>query len=398
MNLHINRPLATLTLCALSVLISPDNTSFAQASFSTTAGQTDFYNRGNSVRQTPDGGYIVAGRTVSFAGGGVQAYLVKTDAVGKTLWAKDYGDRGSEEAFSVQVTHDGGFVFTGYSNSINGKGDVYLVRTNAAGDTAWTRTYGGQGIDGGNSVAETKDHGFVIAGETYSYGHGTINAYLIRTNEKGDTLWTHVFGGNGIEQGNSVQETTDGGFIITGRTNSFGAGDYDVYLIRTDAAGKKLWMQTFGGTGSEEGRSVQQTKDGGFIITGYTMSYGQGGADVFLVRADKNGNQLWTRTYGGATDDFGKAAEETHDGGFVISGYTNSFGKGVQAYLIRTDKDGNKVWEYTYGDESDDFGNSVDQTNDGGFIIGGSTVRSSGGDTAEKVKNVYLIKTDASGK
>ena len=382
----------------ITALIALNGELLAQVSFKTTAGQTDFYNRGNAVKQTPDGGYIVAGRTVSFGDGGIQAYLVKTNATGETIWSKDYGDRGSEEALSIQVTHDGGFVFTGFSNSINGKGDVYLVRTDSNGDTLWTKVYGGLGIDGGNSVWETKDHGFIIAGETYSYGHGTINAYLIRTDKKGDTLWTRVFGGNGIEQANSVQETDDGGFIFTGRTNSFGAGDYDVYLIRTNNKGRKLWMQTFGGTGSEEGRSIQQTNDGGFIITGYTESYGMGGADVFLVRADENGNQLWTRTYGGATDDFGKAVQETRDGGFIIAGSSNSFGKGIDTYLIRTDAEGNSVWEYTYGKESDDFGNSVDQTKDGGYIIGGTTVRSSNGETLEKIKNIYLVKTNASGK
>ena len=386
-----------ISFCAFLGCSSLFSECLAQASFSATAGHTDFYNRGNSVRQTPDGGYIVAGRTVSFGIGGVQAYLVKTDALGKTTWTKDYGGRGSEEANSIQVTHDGGFVFTGYSNSNNGKGDVYLVRTNDIGDTLWTKTFGGLGIDGGNSVWETKDNGFIITGETYSYGDGTVNAYLIRTDDKGEVIWTQTFGGNGIEQGNSVQETTDGGFIITGRTNSFGAGDYDVYLIRTDNKGKKIWMHTFGGSGSEDGRSVKQTNNGGFIITGYTMSYGQGGSDIFLIRADKDGNQIWTQTYGGATDDLGNAVQETHDGGFVIAGHTNSFGNGVDAYLIRTDSDGNRVWEYTYGENSDDFGNSVDQTSDGGFIIGGSTVGTSDGGTAEKVKNIYLIKTDASG-
>ena len=398
MNSLIFSKLTTPITCVIFALIAFSNQSFAQASFTTTIGQTDFYNRGNDVKQTPDGGYIVAGRTVSFGGGGVQAYLVKTNGTGVTQWTQDYGDSGSEEAHSIQLTHDGGFIFTGYSNSMNGKGDVYLVRTDGDGKMLWEKTYGGLGIDGGNCVWETKDHGFVIAGETYSYGHGTVNAYMIRTDEKGDTLWTKVFGGNGIEQGNSVQETADGGFIVTGRTNSFGAGDYDVYLIRTDSKGNKIWMQTFGGTGSEEGKSVQETADGGFIIAGYTMSYGKGGADVFLVRADKDGNQIWAQTFGGATDDFGRAAEETHDGGFVVVGYSNSFGNGVEAYLVRTDAEGNKVWQYTYGEDSDDFGNSVDQTKDGGFVIGGSTVKSSGGETAEKIKNVYLIKTDASGK
>ena len=383
--------------CAFISLYWLSSESLAQASFVITAGQTDFYNRGNSVKQTPDGGYIIAGRTVRFGSGGVQAYLVKTDALGKTSWSKAYGGRGSEEATSIQVTHDGGFIFTGYTNSINGKGDVYLVRTDEKGDTLWSKALGGQGIDGGNSVWETKDHGFIITGETYSYGNGTVNAYLIRTDDKGDTLWTRTFGGNGIEQGNSVQETADGGFIITGRTNSFGAGDYDVYLIRTNNKGRKMWMQTFGGTGNEDGRSVRQTKDGGFIIAGYTRSYDLGGADIFLIRTDKDGNQIWIQTYGGTIDDLGNAAEETHDGGFVVAGHSNSFGNGVQVYLIRTDMHGNRIWEYTYGEKSDDFGNSVDQTSDGGFVIAGSTVRSSGGDTAEKIKNVYLIKTDAAG-
>ena len=382
----------TIALCSSQQVMS-------QSSFKRAIGQTDFYNRGNSIKQTLDSGYIVAGRTVSFDGGGVQAYLVKTDANGNTLWSKNYGESGSEEAESITLLNDGGFAFTGYSNSVgSGKRDVYLVRTDKSGDTLWTKVFGGQGIDGGKSIDATNDNGFIITGETYSYGKGTVNAYLIKTNENGDTAWTRVFGGNGIEQGNSVQQTKDGGYIITGRTNSFGAGDYDVYLIRTDDKGNKLWMQTFGGTGSEEGNSVKQTDDGGYIITGYTKSYGQGGADVFIVRTDKSGNQIWTQSFGGSTDDFGQDIEQTRDGGFIMAGYTNSFGNGMEAYLIRMDEAGNSIWEYTYGEKSDDFGNSVCQTNDGGFVIGGSTVRSSDGPTAEKIKNVYLIKTDVSGK
>ena len=339
------------------------------------------------------------GRTVSFGGGGVQAYLVKTDALGKTLWTKQYGGRGSEEGLCIRETYDGGFIITGYTNSHGaGKTDVYLIRTNSTGDTLWTRTYGGVGLDQGNSVWETKDKGYIIAGETYSYGRGTVNAYLIKVKESGDTSWSRVYGGNGIEQGNSVQQTADGGYIITGRTNSFGAGDYDVYLIRADKEGNKIWMQTFGGTGSEEGMSVTQTKDGGYIITGYTESYGAGGIDVYLVRADKDGNQVWTKTFGGKTDDYGMAVQQTHEGGFVIAGYTNSFGRGVEAYLIRTDENGNVKWANTFGDDSDDYGNSVDQTDDGGFVIGGSTVISpEEGEKLEKTKNVYLIKTDATG-
>ena len=393
--LHLRR--ISFSLLFVITILSPNL--FGQASFQKTIGETDFYNRGNAVQQTKDGGFVVIGRTVSFGGGGVQAYLVKTDAVGKTLWTKQYGGRGSEEGLSIRETYDGGFIITGYTNSFGaGKTDVYLIKTNSTGDTLWTRTYGGIGLDQGNSVWETKDKGYIIAGETYSYAKGTVNAYLIKVKENGDTAWSRVYGGNGIEQGNSVQQTADGGYIITGRTNSFGAGDYDVYLIRTDNKGNKIWMQTFGGTGSEEGMSVVQTTDGGFIITGYTESYGAGGVDVYLVRADKNGNQMWTKTFGGKTDDYGMGVQQTHDGGFVIAGYTNSYGGGVDAYLIRTDANGHVKWANTFGDDSDDYGNSVDQTTDGGFVIGGSTVMlPPEGETIEKKKNVYLIKTDATG-
>ncbi|HHZ66017.1 MAG TPA: hypothetical protein EYN38_02270 [Flavobacteriales bacterium] len=383
-------------LCAITIL-SPNL--YGQASFKKSIGETDFYNRGNAVQQTKDGGYVVVGRTVSFGGGGVQAYLVKSDAIGKTLWTKQYGGRGSEEGLSIRETADGGFIITGYTNSRGaGKTDVYLIKTKSTGDTLWTRTYGGIGLDQGNSVWETKDGGYIIAGETYSFGKGTVNAYILKVKQNGDTAWTKVYGGSGIEQGNSVQETSDGGFIITGRTNSFGAGDYDVYLIRSDIKGKKMWMQTFGGTGSEEGNCVAQTADGGYIITGYTESFGAGGVDVYLVRADKDGNQMWTKTFGGKTDDYGMSVQQTHDGGFVVAGYSNSFGRGIDAYLIRTDENGNVKWTSTFGDDSDDYGNSVDQTDDGGFVIGGSTVISQPeGEKLEKTKNVYLIKTDATG-
>ena len=394
----INFVIRPLFLIVLFSLLSKEF-SFGQTSFQKTIGETDFYNRGNSVKQTKDGGYIVAGRTVSYSGGGVQAYLVKTNPDGSTLWSKNYGGPGSEEATSIQVTYDNGFIFTGYTNSFGeGNKDVYLVKTDGNGDTLWTRAYGGPGIDGGNSVWETKDHGFIIAGETYSFGSGNVNAYLIRTNEAGDTLWTCVFGGNGIEQGNSVKETSDGGFVITGRTNSFGAGDYDFYLIKTNKNGDKTWMQTFGGSGTEEGSSVIQTKDGGFAITGYTKTFGEGGTDVYLARADANGNQIWTKTFGGKTDDYGMELLETADGGFIIAGSTNSFGNGVAAYLIRTDVGGSALWTKTYGKESDDYGNSLGKSADGGYVIAGSTIYTAAeGETIEKITNVYLIKTTATG-
>ncbi|MBI4722154.1 MAG: hypothetical protein HY769_04030, partial [Candidatus Stahlbacteria bacterium] len=166
---------------------------------------------------------------------------------------------------------------------------VYLIRTGAAGDTLWTRTYGGIGGDYGYSVQECYGGGFIIAGETESFGAGGTDVYLIRTDAAGNTLWTRIYGGTDDDCGYSVQECMGGGFIIAGRTGSFGAGMWDVYLIRTDANGDTLWARTYGGTRDDCGYSVQECMGGGFIIAGETGSFGAGNSDVWLIRISEVG-------------------------------------------------------------------------------------------------------------
>ena len=152
-----------------------------------------------------------------------------------------------------------------------------------------------------------------------------------------DTLWTLTLGESSEDRGRSVQQTTDGGYIITGYTCSYGAGSYDVYLIKTDSLGDTLWTRTFGGSASDVGYSVQQTTDGGYIIAGITYSYGAGYADVWLIKTDLLGNTLWTRTYGGSDWDEAYSVQQTTDGGYIIAGYTKSYGAGDRdVYLVRT--------------------------------------------------------------
>ncbi|MBF0302921.1 MAG: hypothetical protein HQK73_07765, partial [Desulfamplus sp.] len=191
------------------------------------------------------------------------------------------------------------------------------------------------------------------------------------------------------DYGNSVYPTSDGGFIVTGYTSSIGAGGNDVYLIKTDSNGNELWSKTFGGKNDDYGRSVYPTRDGGFIVTGYTSSIGAGESDVYLIKTDSNGNEIWSKTLGGKSSDYGNSVYPTSDGGFIITGNTSSIGAGSSdVYLIKTDSNGNELWSKTLGGKKYDYSYSVYPTSDGGFIITGYTFPD----------NILLIKTDKYGE
>jgi hypothetical protein len=344
---------------------------------------------GLSVQQTSDGGYIISGKTSSFGAGSDDAYLIKTDASGDTVWTRTYGGTGSEFGNSVQQTSDGGYIVAGETTSFGaGSGDAYFIKTDASGDTVWTRTYGGTGWDDANSVQQTSDGGYIIVGDTDSFGAGSYDVYLIKTDASGDTTWTRIHGGTEGDTGWSVQQTSDGGYIIAGDTDSFGAGSYDIYLIKTDTSGDTVWTRTYGGTGVELGASVQQTSDGGYIIGGMTNSFGAGSYDAYLIKTDASGDTVWTRTYGGTGLDGGGSVQQTSDGGYIFAGYTSSFGAGGDDfYLIRTDASGDPVWTRTYGGTGEDAGVSIQQTSTGRYIIAGYTDSFGAGSY-----DVYLIR------
>jgi hypothetical protein len=358
-----------------------------------TFGSKNSEDIGFSVQQTNDGGYIITGETKSITNNSDDVYLIKTDAFGNALWTKTIGGRSRDIGTSVYQTLDGGFIITGLTWSFGGGSNVYLIKTDNKGDTIWTKKFGGKAEDIGYSVQQTTDGGYIIAGRSSSFGNGGVDVYLIKTDINGDSIWTKTYGGNGTNIGYSVQQTTDEGYIIVGSTSASVTSSSDVFLIKTDFNGDTLWTKIFGGEKSDVGFSVRQTTDEGYIIAGSTSSFGYGSNDVYLIKTDYNGNYLWSKTYGGEGLDIGYSVQQTADEGYIICGYIRLFDNFFnQVYLIKTDSNGDSIWTRTFGGEHDDKGRSVQQTTDGGYIIAGLTNPYGNGND-----DVYLIKTDENG-
>ena len=349
---------------------------------------------GYFAQPLPDGGCILVGSTLSFGAGRSDIYLVKTETRGDTLWTRTFGGRDYDVGYAVQPTADGGYIIAGTTRSLgSGRYDACLIKTGARGEALWTRTYGGSSDDGARSVQQTTDGGYVIAGCTESFGAGQGDVYLVRADARGDTQWTRTFGGANQDEAFSVRQTSDKGFVIVGLTQSFGAGEDDVYLVKTDARGDTMWTRTFGGDDDDFGYSVRQTADGGYIIAGLNESRGAGGEDVYLIKTDARGDTSSTRTLGGTSTDEAHSVQQTADRGYIVAGSTYSFGAGdFDAYLIRTDSGGETLWTRTFGGTGDDGAWSVQQAADGGFIVAGYTSSPGTGD-----KDVLLVRTDSVG-
>ncbi len=302
------------------------------------------------IHAVPEGGYILAGLIrCESTQGGQQLLLVRTDSAGDTLWTRTYGGKESDWAYWVCKTSDGGYAATGIGDW---KGSelprkLFLVRTDSAGDTLWTKKYGGDKDDYGTCVAETPDGGFIITGYTHSFTqYDDTDMWFLKTDSLGDTLWTRTFGGENIDGGNHMIVAQDGGYVIAGiydLTGSMVPMSGDLWLLKIDSAGNLEWEKTYGITGGgfvESAYSVEQTADGGYIVSGSRVTLGPTGTDLWLLKTDSQGDTLWTRSFGWAAAEYGRCVHQTADGGYIVCGHTNSFGESASdndVLLIKTD-------------------------------------------------------------
>lgn len=289
---------------------------------------------GRAVQQTTDGGYIVTGFSSSF---NEDVYLVKTDSVGNIQWSKTYGGPDTQEGESVIQTADGGYLIS--AGDFNQYLKVFLIKTNAIGDTLWTRTVDAPGtFSRVYSVKQTNDGGFVFTGY---FLNGTYdNFYLVKLNANGSTTWSRTYITGFDTEAHSVIQTTDEGFVLVGTSKETGTDN--AFLLKTDSTGNFMWNRTYGYIGDENAYDVAQTAGGGYIIAGQTNSFGAGDVDAYLIKTDEVGLVTWSSTYGGANYDAARCVAITNDGGYIINGFkTDPSGNYFEGYMIKTDANGN---------------------------------------------------------
>jgi len=347
----------------------------------------------NSIQQTADGGYIVAGDTTSFGAGGYNVYILKLNSDGNSAWQKTFGGSSDDAALSVQETTDGGYIVAGYTRFFGaGNDDVYIVKLNSDGSLAWQKTYGGIWNDEAYSIQQTTDGGYIVAGYTESFGSGGRNVYILKLNSDGSLVWQKTFGGSDYDEAYSVQQTTDGGYIVGGYTYSFGFDNCDVYVLKLNSDGSLAWQKTFGGNGYDYARSVKQTTDGGYIVAGYTESFGFGG---YILKLNRDGSLSWQKTFGGSGSDWASSIQQTTDGGYIVAGYTESFGSGGRdVYIVKLNSDGSLAWQKAYGGSGSDWASSIQQTTDGGYIVAGTTYSFGNASYCD----AYILKLDSNGE
>jgi hypothetical protein len=381
--------IAILVSCAISAAVCPCTR--AASEWSRTYGGAGSDTGAGDIIQTSDGGYVISGDTASFGAGSTDYWLIKTDADGNMEWNKTYGGPLADSESAMCQTIDGGYALAGVTSSFGaGDQDFWLVKIDAAGNMLWNKTYGGSEMDFGLAVVQTSDGGYAFAGVTMSFGAGERDAWLVKTDSAGNMQWNQTYGGTDQDRVYSLVVTSDGGYALGGSTRSFGAGNEDYWIVKTDAAGNMQWNKTYGGTSGDTGQYLIQTAEGGYAITGYTSSYGAGGTDFWLVKTDFNGVMQWSQTYGGAFGDNGIHVIQTVDGGYAMIGYTSSYGAGgTDFWLVKADSSGNAQWNRTYGGTGGDSGWSIIQTIDGGYALAGNTASFGAGST-----DFYVEKTD----
>ena len=397
----------------ITILIS--NFSFFLFAQPTIQWQKNFGGTGTdeakSIQQTSDGGFIVVGNTYSVDTdvtgnhGLCDTWIVKMNGLGVPEWKKSFGGSGSDLSNAIQPTADGGYIFTGWSNSVDGDvtgnfgfEDVWVVKLDNIGNIQWQKSFGGTGNDQSYAIQQTTDSGYILAGISssndidVSSNNGCFDYWIVKLNNSGFIQWEKSYGGSGCEYVSSIQQTNDGGYIVGGWTGSNDGdvtenyGEYDYWIVKLDSSGIMQWQQSFGALHDDQAYSIQQTTDGGYIVAGVSfITADDDEGNYWILKLDSFGVLQWQKTFGGTADDGAYSIQQTADGGYIVAGGSNSTDGDVTTnsgsldfWIVKVNSSGDLIWEKSFGGTLDETPTSIQQTTDGGFIISGWSVSNDG--------------------
>jgi uncharacterized delta-60 repeat protein len=349
----------------------------------------------SSIQQTIDA-YIVAGTTYSLDAPGRDFWVLKLKVDGAVSWQKTYS---GGYAYSVQQTSDSGYVVAGLGFG----SDWWVVKLNGEGGVSWQNRYGGDSWDLAHSIRQTTDGGYIVAGATQSFGAGYYDIWVLKLNSDGTVDWQKRYGGSDWDGAYSVQQTIDHGYVVAGYTRSFGAANDDFWVLKLNPDGTVSWQKRYGGTGDDSASSIQQTSDGGYIVAGETRSFDAGGEDFWVLKLNSDGAVAWQKRYGGTGDDYASSIQQTSDGGYIVAGsYSAGWGCG-DFWILKLNSDGTVSWQKRYGGAYGDYARSIQQTSDGGYIVAGSLsgnfwvlkLASDGTISFNPASGAYVVDTDA---
>ena len=343
---------------------------------------TDQYGGTGSVAQTSDGGYILGGSATLPSAFYSSFYVAKADSFGEIRWSKSfsYGSYdGNNSVAKILQTSDGGYIVLGNTTSTGANGaDVYLAKLDPNGQVVWQKTYGGQRDDNASSIVKTTG-GYMIAGSTMSYGDGSADIYVIKVDDSGNEIWHRNYGGAGGDTGSQIILTKDGNFVIVGSTSSFGAGGAsDIYVLKIDGGGNKLWDKLYGGSDWDEGNSVAELSDGSLAVAGFAIGFGPGARDMFLIKTNASGVEQWHRAFGALYQDIAVKVAATSDG-IVIAGTktisirNNTSDGNIDILAVKTDLNGNQLWQSQFGGSQNESLGDMINNGDGNIVLVGST-------------------------
>jgi hypothetical protein len=325
------------------------------------------------IVELSDGGFAMVGQSHIFLENQMDILLIRTDSEGDVIWTHTYGDEIiGQEAYCVKADADNGFVIAGIKHLTPTIRNAWIIKTDSNGDTLWTTKYGGVLSAEAKHVSCTSDNGYIVTGIKFNPGY-FADAYLLKLNSNGEIEWDYSFGDAGYQAGTYVQQTSDGGYMLAGYSQVSGKG-YDFYLIKTDESGTEEWSKTCGGISNDYCTSAAQTFDDGYIMFGESDSYIPNSSLAF--RTNSEGDSIWSKTYKRSVGDYGQSVAQTSDSGFIFGGYSNNPGKLDDFWFIRTEANGDTLWMKTVGYGDYQRGYCVLQSSDGGYVLAGSSFHS----------------------